>query len=302
VTSEGSGLSRLTLKFLEVFAAGLATAVSGYLIAHFSGYLAAVTPVAAVKQPSVIQPWVIQQSVRSGPATPVVHEAAPAAAAPQSNMADQSPSANGTGAKPRDAVEIKPRDAVETKPRDATETRPHEAARGAAAPSFEARVRAALAKAGPANSGPAHPASDDAPRREAVVPVDAMPRVGNTTTQPVYPPTGSIAATPPPGDSAPRSVPVARPPAATAPAIEKPAMENIAAPTPTIQLAPPSAVEIKSQPVASVDPDQPAPVAAQPPPSTDHDGPFAAITRRLHIDKLLTGGDQPPRPPMPVGQ
>jgi hypothetical protein len=286
VTSEGSGLSRLTLKFLEVFAAGLATAVSGYLIAHFSGYLAAVTPVAAVKQPSVIQPWVIQQSVRSGPATPVVHEAAPAAAAPQSNMADQSPSANGTGTKPRDAVE----------------TKPHEAARGPAAPSFEARVRAALAKsgpakAGPANSGPAHPASDDAPRREAVVPVDAMPRVGNTTTQPVYPPTGSIAATPPPGDSAPRSVPVARPPAATAPAIE-----NIAAPTPTIQLAPPSAVEIKSQPVASVDPDQPAPVAAQPPPSTDHDGPFAAITRRLHIDKLLTGGDQPPRPPMPVGQ
>jgi hypothetical protein len=184
VTSEGSGLSRLTLKFLEVFAAGLATAVSGYLIAHFSGYLAAVTPVAAVKQPSVIQPWVIQQSVRSGPATPVVHEAAPAAAAPQSNMADQSPSANGTGAKPRDAVEIKPRDAVETKPRDTTETRPHEAARGAAAPSFEARVRAALAKAGPANSGPAHPASDDAPRREAVVPVDAMPRVATRRRSP----------------------------------------------------------------------------------------------------------------------
>ena len=305
MTSEGSGLSRLTLKFLEIFAAGLATAVSGYLIAHFSGYLAAVTPMAAVKQPSVNQPWAIQRNVRSGPATPVVHEATPAAAVPQSNVADQPPSANGTGPKPRDAVEIKPRDAaeikprdaVETKPRDATETRPHEAARGAAAPSFEARVRAALAKA-----GPAHPASDDAPRREAVVPVDAMPRVSKTTTQSVDTPTGSIAAPPPPVDSAPRSVPVALPPAAAAPAIDKPAMENIAAPTPTIQLAPPSAVEIKSQPVADVDPNQPAPVAAQPPPGTDHDGPFAAISRRLHIDKLLTGGDQPPRPPMPVGQ
>jgi hypothetical protein len=305
--SEGSGLSRLTLKFLEVFAAGLATAVSGYLIAHFTGYFAAVTPIAAVKQPSVMQPWVIQQSVRSGPATPVVHEAAPAAAVSQSNTADQSPSANGTGPKPHDTVEIKPRDAVETKPRDTTETRPHDAARGAAALSFEARVRAALAKSGPVNSGPAHPASDNAPRREAVVPVDAMPRVSNTTTQPVDTPTGSIAATPPPGDSAPRSVPVALPPAAAAPAIdkprmEKPAMENVAAPTPTIQLAPPSAVEIKSQPVARVDPNQPAPVAAQPPPGMDQDGPFAAITRRLHIDKLLTGGDQPPRPPMPVGQ
>ena len=289
MTSEGSGLSRLPLKFLEVFAAGLATAASGYLIAHFAGYFAAVAPVEAVKQPPV--PWVIQQSVRSAPAASVVHEAAPAPAVPQSNMADQSPSANGTGTKPRDAVE----------------TKPHEAARGPAAPSFEARVRAALAKsgpakAGPANSGPAHPASDDAPRREAVVPVDAMPRVTNAKTQPVDTPTGSIAAPPPPVDSAPRSVPVALPPAAAAPAIDKPAMENIAAPTPTIQLAPPSAVEIKSQPVADVDPNQPAPVAAQPPPSTDHDGPFAAITRRLHIDKPSTDGDQPPRPPMPVGQ
>ena len=44
MTSEGSFLSRLTIRFLEVFAAGLATAVSGYLIAHFAGYLAAPTP------------------------------------------------------------------------------------------------------------------------------------------------------------------------------------------------------------------------------------------------------------------
>ena len=301
MTSEGSGLSRFTLKFLEVFAAGLATAVSGYLIAHFAGFLAAVTPLTAVKQPSVmqpsaIQPWVIQQSVRSAPALPVVHEAAPAAAVPQSNTADQSPSAKETAAKPRDAVEIKPRDAVETKPRDATETRPHEAARGAAAPSFEARVRAALAKA-----GPAHPAPDDAPRRDAVVPVDAMPRLSNTPPQPVDTPTGSIAV-PPPDDSAPRSVPVVLPPATAAPAKENPATQTIAAPAPTIPLTPPAAVEIRPQPVAGVDPNQPAPVAAQPPPDTDQHGPFAAITRRLHIDKLLTGDDQPPRPPMPVGE
>jgi hypothetical protein len=247
----------------------------------------------------VKQPSPTQQSVRIGPAAPVVREAAPALAVPQSNTADQSPSANGTAVKPRDAVEVKPREAVETKPR--------EAARGAAAPSFEARVRAALAKSGPdksgpPNSGPAHPASENAPRREAVVPVDVMPRVSNTTTQPVDTPTGSIAAPPPSVDSVPRSVPVALPPAAAAPAMEKPTMENVVAPTPTIQVAPPSAVEIKSQPVAGVDPDQPAPVVAQTPPSTDHDGPFAAITRRFHIDRPSTGGDQPPRPPMPVGQ
>src|SRR5262249_60627349 len=44
-SDNGSYFSRFVLKFLEIVAAGLATAVSGYLIAHLSGVLS--TPVPA---------------------------------------------------------------------------------------------------------------------------------------------------------------------------------------------------------------------------------------------------------------
>jgi len=277
VTSEGSFLSRLTIRFLEIFAAGLATAVSGYLIAHFSGYLAAPTPAAVVQQPPAIQ-----LGVQSGSASPVVNGTLPEAAASQPNTADQRPSSNGAGAKGRDTA----RDAA----RDTTETKPREAARSPAGPSFEARMRAALEKAGPAN-----PASSEAARRQAAAPVDALSRPSNAAVRPVDTPTGSIAGAPPPDDSASRAAaPVELLPGAAAPTVE-----NTAAPSPPIQLAPPATVEIKSQPIASVDANQPAPAAAQTP-GKDQDGPFAAITKRLHIDKLLTG-QPPPRPPMPVG-
>jgi hypothetical protein len=52
VSDEGSYFSRFAIKFLEIFAAGLATAVSGYLIAHLSGAFSssAPAPVGAVIQ------------------------------------------------------------------------------------------------------------------------------------------------------------------------------------------------------------------------------------------------------------
>jgi hypothetical protein len=280
VTSEGSFLSRLTIRFLEIFAAGLATAVSGYLIAHFGGYLAAPTPAAVVQQPAAIQ-----QGAQSGSAPPVVKETPPAAAVSQSNMADQRPSSNGAGAKGRDTGHDAGRDTARDTARDTSETKPREAVRSPAVPSFEARMRAALEKAGP------NPASSEAPRHQAAAPVDALSRPSNTAPRPVDAPTGSIANAPPPDDSASRA-PVAPLPSAPA--------ENTAAQSPAIALPPPATVEIKSQPVASVDPNQPAAPAAQPPDNDQDDGPFAAITKRLHINKLLTG-QPPPRPPMPVG-
>jgi hypothetical protein len=287
VTGEGSFLSRLTIRFLEIFAAGLATAVSGYLIAHFGGYLAAPTPAAVVQQPAAIQ-----QGVQSGSAPPVVKETLPAAAVSQPNTADQRPSSNGAGAKGRDTGRDAGRDTARDTARDTSETKPREAVRSPAVPSFEARMRAALEKAGPEKASPANPASSEASRHQAAVPVDALSRPSNTAPRPVDAPTGSIANAPPPDDSASRA-PVAPLPSA-------PAVENTAAQSPAIALPPPATVEIKSQPVASVDPNQPAAPAAQPPDNDQDDGPFAAITKRLHINKLLTG-QPPPRPPMPVG-
>jgi ribonuclease E len=43
-SDDGSYASRFLVKFLEIIAAGLATAVSGYLIAHLSGALSSPTP------------------------------------------------------------------------------------------------------------------------------------------------------------------------------------------------------------------------------------------------------------------
>ena len=52
VPDDHSYFSRFLLKFIEIIAAGLATAVSGYLIAHLSGVLSspAPAPAAAVIQ------------------------------------------------------------------------------------------------------------------------------------------------------------------------------------------------------------------------------------------------------------
>jgi hypothetical protein len=52
VSAELSYFSRFLVKFIEIIAAGLATAGSGYLIAHLSGALSspAPTPAAAVNQ------------------------------------------------------------------------------------------------------------------------------------------------------------------------------------------------------------------------------------------------------------
>jgi hypothetical protein len=52
MSGDGSVLSRFTVKFVEIIAAGLATAVSGYLIAHLSGALS--SPVSGSAQ-AVIQ-------------------------------------------------------------------------------------------------------------------------------------------------------------------------------------------------------------------------------------------------------
>jgi hypothetical protein len=55
ISAEVSYFSRFLVKFIEIIAAGLATAVSGYLIAHLSGALSSPAPIpaAAVKPPSV---------------------------------------------------------------------------------------------------------------------------------------------------------------------------------------------------------------------------------------------------------
>src|ERR1700722_17098634 len=44
VAGEATYLRRFTGKFVEIVAAGIGTAVSGYLVAHFAGYFSFFTP------------------------------------------------------------------------------------------------------------------------------------------------------------------------------------------------------------------------------------------------------------------
>ena len=203
--SESSFMSRFTLKFLEVLTAGFATAVSGFLIAHFAGYFAVPASAPAVMQPAAIhgvqsgtQGAILADPAAPAPATPPAApvmdvapsavNAAPAAALHQSTPADALPSSVGT--------EAKPHDAAETKQRDVTKR--------ASAQSFEARVRAALAKVGPSD-----PASGDVPRRAALSPTDSTP---STPRSPAADQDGTFAAItkrlrsvkPLPEDQAPR--------------------------------------------------------------------------------------------------
>jgi len=68
-----SYFSRFFLKFVEIIAAGLATAVSGYLIAHFSGVLSSPGPAPGA---SVIQAAQSASTVSSPPAQAIAPNAA----------------------------------------------------------------------------------------------------------------------------------------------------------------------------------------------------------------------------------
>ena len=258
MASEGSSPSRFTQKFLEVLATGIATAASIFLIAHFTGVFVATPPAPGVKQPLAIQdgPQGGTQGRPAEPAPPAsaasVVNAAPVAAPPQSNTADQPASSNVTAPKPSDAAE------TETTPRDATN--------GAAAQSLDALSPDALAKV-----DAAHPTSGDTPRRQAVAPIDAMPR-----PRPAAAPRPAVA--PRPADTPTGSIPNAP-------------RRNHSATRPAPVVPPPIAV---TQP-ASQEPEQ----AAAEPSGTDQD--VSATTKRLRTDKPLPV-DQAPRPPMPVGQ
>jgi translation initiation factor IF-2 len=285
VADEASYFSRFTLKFAEIMAAGIATAVSGYLIAHLGGFLSttapAPTPAAIEAAPRVVVvPQTVTVSPPAQPAAPAdagalratpAREAAPQAAAPARTTAN----AAAAPARKRDtsAAEAKPREkeAAESKARDKDDKE-----------SVEARVRAALANVDA--SKPA-PAEAPAPPRQAAIPPAPSAAAAQPLSAEAPLTTGAIA-------TAPRA----------AEAVPQPAPQAPAEPNPLLS------VEIKSRPVADVPPAAAAPDGAQQA-SAQEDakedkGLLAAIKK---IPSLLRPGSgaatsEPPRPPLPVGE
>ena len=189
VADEVSYFSRFTVKFVEIVAAGMATAVSGYLIAQLGGFLSSPAPAPVLAAPgastvNVNQPTPPSHPVQAtlpsqpaqatppsqpvSPAPPVSADASEPRPAPvQESTPSAKPAArttgNGAPARKRGSpdtgtAESKPHEPAE-KPRDAAEGKPRDWE------AVEARVRAALA-----NAAANRPSTLDVPPRQADLP------------------------------------------------------------------------------------------------------------------------------------
>jgi hypothetical protein len=301
--------SRFLMKFIEIFAAGLATAVSGYLIAHLAGALPS-TP-AAVGTAVQVAPRAAPVP-SSAPAKLAVPASGSASeqhpAAPEANAPADAQTAPGTGTESSHGdtakAVIAPKrletdkhlegdkhlEADTSAAASAAESKRDQAENKHAQDAVFARIRAALAKSNAKRTNPP----------------DTPQPAGNGSRL-----TTAIGSQPPPVDKRPSAAPgpssvtLASPNSANP--LPPPIQQQVQPPVqqqvqPTIQQdptepSPLTTVEITSRPVATV---QTAPASAPAPASQDDSGMFSGLDRLRH-DPLATHDDAP-RPPMPVGQ
>ena len=222
-----SYFSRFFVKFVEIIAAGLATAVGGYLIAYLGGHLSAPLPAPAAVQvaPSASG---LSRSVPAQSAPPVSADTNEQRLAPQQDA--NAPAAQPARKTVNAAKPVVPRKHMKTDT-GAAESKPNDEE------SVEARVRAALA-----NVDANRPAPPDVPLHPADV--QPAPAAVGPPPLPVDSPssTGTVAVSPRAADLQPQPAPQA-----------------------PVQPAPLTAVEIKSRPVTDVNA-LPAPQPAPPAP------------------------------------
>jgi hypothetical protein len=267
-----SYFSRFFLKFIEIIAAGLATAASGYLIAHLSGALSspAPAPATAVIRAAPSASTLLNLSttpntpsgsaLSSAPAQSIAPSAPPPSSSPTtaniSGTADEAPvpSQKQINAPPapqpaRKTANTKP-DPAPKRIENAATAAPDSREQG----SFVSRVKAALKKG-------------ETGRVEPVIPPQPAPDTGIDRAPAVL------------GSTAPSAA---------------------AAPTSPLQGPPvdpnrPATVEITSRPVVDAQPPT-APVVEQ------DTGGLSALEKKLRQDPLRMRDDEVPRPPLPVGQ
>jgi hypothetical protein len=263
-------LSRFFLKFIEIIAAGLATAVTGYLIAHLSGALRSPSPAPTT---TVIQVSPSANTVSNLPSEPNTSSAstisntpsqpiAPNANVPSSPAAQAIPPISGDA----NAQRLPSQQGVnapfvpQPQRKTVSTTKPETANAARKQSSFASRVRAALTEA-------------EAKHADAV-----SPPQGNATPAP------APAALTNPARAA--VVPTA-PSAAAALSAPPPAQE----PLPSL----PAPVEITSRPIVDLQAPPASPVERE-------TGGLSALEQMLRHDPLQMRDDEVPRPPMPVGQ
>jgi hypothetical protein len=319
VAAGESYLSRFFVKFVEISAAGVATAVSGYVLAHFAGYMNNPQPVAlqspAALQSPIAAPVTVPTATVATPAgvpsgVSSVPPAWPSPAAPAQRAATTPPQQDPKSAALRKSLPAeKPADtanaaAPDGKIRDVTDAKPH------SADSIEAEVRAALAKVDAGHPVKGDNKSEAAAEAKAEAKPETAPRrpvnqadiaartpAPEPKPRPVEASTGTVATTP--------RMDAPRPVAVTPASQQQPVQQAVAQPQAPMQIAPEAApVEIKSMPVAGVDnstqpgPQPNAEAAAEP----QHRGLFSIFSsEHLRNDRPLPT-DQAPRPPGDIGQ
>jgi hypothetical protein len=230
MSGENSCFSRFLVKFVEVSAAGLATAISAYALAHVGGLLSSSpTPTSAPATTVQVSPIASEaaEGLRAKPTLP----AAPAAVNKQSPAAQQDTDATVAQPAPKAA-----KDAKALPPRKYTKTDANVAEKPRGQTSAEALARAALA-----NVDANRPAPNDAP----IEPGLADTRSASVDIQPRR------------ADVPPRQADVGPPPIEVlprAPAIEAaPHQLDVQSP-PVVQSGPMGPVDIQPRPVVGVDP------------------------------------------------
>jgi hypothetical protein len=295
VAEKGSFISRFFYKLLEIMGAAVATAVSGYLVAHLGGFLPsrtqAPTPPAVAVVPSehhpapkavpanapASQPAATPQPTQSaaapaspeapdhraaqsqpdtaGPAQPARKGANTKAAAAPPRKSGKSESAATEANRPRETPEAKARETTEAKARETTEAKAREAEDKE---SVEAQVRAALA-----NIDANHPA-----------PAEAPPRRGENR---------GPSAQPRPGETSPNTTAAIPAPASVGPGVQ-PRSADLGSPTqqPTVQ---PAAIQ---SPATQTAPAQPAPLQVAPVQPTPSQRPDALTTVEIKSRPVAT--------------
>jgi hypothetical protein len=319
VPAEGSYLSRFVVKFVEIIAAGFATAIGGYLLAHFGGVLTGSPPPA---QPAAVQvgPAPVQEALPGMPSpantssVPKSAAATPAADPEPAAQQDATPASAPSARKSANAAKGSRKNAkTEAAKSEGTKT---DAGKPDAAKMDAAKIDAAKTDAAKADStsesksakaeppkteSPEAKARDDASVesqvRAALANVDANkpaganvpPRRGDV--QPGVAPVGVQPMTPVNGPQGATTASVSR---ATDVA---PASVPAQAP---VQAAPLTTVEIKSRPVTDIDAQTP-PAAA---PAAEEDKSLWSALK--HFPEMLRTDAHPPtgeapRPPSSVG-
>ncbi|MFY9834884.1 MAG: hypothetical protein WAK55_00165 [Xanthobacteraceae bacterium] len=291
--------SRFVIKFLEILAAGLATAVSGYMIAHLAGALSSSTP-AAVGNATQVAPSAggVSSSPSAKPPAPASADAGEQHPVQEANTPADAQSVPGAEPSHEDAAKLvrkhleadKHLETDTSAAAGATEGKRDQEANKHSRDAVLDRIRAALANSNAKRAippGAPQPPGGSGPRSAATIgsqpaPIDKRPGAASS------PASVTLAS---PGSAKPPPQPIQQ-------AVQPPIQQQV--PT-TIQQQPPTeptplnTVEIPSRPVATVQ-TAPSPPAA----SSDDTGMFSGLDRLRH-DPLAASEDAP-RPPMPVGQ